>query len=245
MRIKEVADLVGVSVRTLHHYDKIGLLVPDEVTDAGYRKYSEGNLEMLQQILFFKKLGFSLEYIRKMMHNPAYDREEALKIQRKMLENEAGKIEKMIKTIDKTLLYMKGDIEMTNEEKFEGIDFTNNPYEEEARKKWGDEAVEESERRIKKMSDREQEELKERFDEIYTNLSGIRHTAPESEIAQKGIEEWYEYLNEIGDYSPEAFMGLGQMYVSDKRFTKNIDKYGEGLAQFMCEAMRVFYENRK
>lgn len=129
MRIKEVADLVGVSVRTLHHYDKIGLLVPDEVTDAGYRKYSEGNLEMLQQILFFKKLGFSLEYIRKMMHNPAYDREEALKIQRKMLENEAGKIEKMIKTIDKTLLYMKGDIEMTNEEKFEGIDFTNNPYE--------------------------------------------------------------------------------------------------------------------
>ncbi|WP_411844439.1 MerR family transcriptional regulator [Salinicoccus sp. HZC-1] len=245
MKVKEVAGLVGVSVRTLHHYDKIGLLEPDEVTETGYRKYSEEDLELLQQILFFKKLGFSLENIKKMIYNPHYNRQEALEMQKRMLKDEAAKIDQMIKTIDKTLLHMKGNIEMTNEEKFEGIDFTNNPYEEEAREKWGNDAVDESERRINRMAGQDQEELKRRFDEIYKNIAEIRHTDPESEKAQKAIEEWYEYLNDIGNYSPEVFMGLGQMYIADERFTKNIDQYGEGLAQFMSEAMRVFYEKRK
>lgn len=243
MRVKEVADLVGISVRTLHHYDEIGLLTP-ETTEAGYRMYSEGHLETLQQILFFKELGFSLKEIQKILEDPAFDRKEALELQRKMLVEKRSHVDHMITTIDKTIKEMMGEIEMTNEEKFEGMNFDHNPYEAEARRRWGDEKVDESNNRIKGMSKEDKERLSEEWDAIYTRLARLRHGSPDSEEAQEAIHEWYEFLNNFGQYSYEAFRGLGQMYVDDERFTKNIDNYGEGLAMFMRDAMAV-YADRK
>ncbi len=98
MTVKEVADLVGISVRTLHHYDEIGLLKPDDVTESGYRLYSDDNLTNLQQILFFKELGFPLKNIRDMMHSPAYDQLEALELQHSMLLEKRTKLNQMIVT---------------------------------------------------------------------------------------------------------------------------------------------------
>ena len=93
MKVKEIADLVGISVRTLHHYDEIGLLIPEKTTDAGYRVYSDKNLETLQQILFFKELGFPLKKIKEIIDSPSFDRQEALELQHKMLlEKRAGSI---------------------------------------------------------------------------------------------------------------------------------------------------------
>ncbi|WP_377890562.1 MerR family transcriptional regulator [Alkalihalobacillus sp. R86527] len=241
MKVKEVADLVGISVRTLHHYDAIGLLSPAETTEAGYRFYSEHDLETLQQILFFKELGFSLKEIQRILEDPAFDRKEALELQRRMLVEKRSHVDHMITTIDKTIKEMMGEIEMTNEEKFEGMNFDHNPYEEEARRRWGDEKVDESKGKIKGMS---KEKLSEDWDAIYTRLAKLRHGSPDSAEAQEAIHEWYEFLNNFGDYSYEAFRGLGQMYVDDERFTKNIDKYGEGLAIFMRDAMAV-YADRK
>ena len=133
MKVKEVADLVGISVRTLHHYDEIGLLIPDDTTGSGYRVYSDENLETLQQILFFRELGFPLKKIKEIIHNPSFDRQEALEIQHKMLLEKKNRLNKMIRTLEKTIQYSKGEIKMSNKEKFEGFDFSQNPYEQEAR----------------------------------------------------------------------------------------------------------------
>ncbi|PGS06120.1 MerR family transcriptional regulator [Bacillus pseudomycoides] len=241
MRVKEVADLVGISVRTLHHYDEIGLLTPDETTESGYRLYSNENLETLQQILFFKELGFPLKKIKEIIMSPSFDREEALQLHKKMLLEKRARLDKVIATIDKTIKHTKGEIQMTNKEKFEGFDFSQNPYEQEARERWGDEAVDKANKTAAGMPKEKQEE----FNGIYRKLATLRNGAPDSKKAQEAIQEWYDYLQNFGQYSLETFKGLGQMYVDDERFTKNIDQFGEGLAQFMCDAMAVYADNRK
>ncbi len=245
MKVKEVADLVGISVRTLHHYDAIGLLSPEETTDSGYRIYSSNDLEVLQQILFFKELGFPLKKIKENIYSPSFNRKEALELQRKMLLEKRSRIDKMIATIDKTMQHSKGEINMSNKEKFAGFDFSHNPYEQEARDRWGEKAVDESSAKINKMSKDEQKDMGEEFERIYQELAARRHESPESDEAQAGIKVWYDYLNKIGNYSLDGFKGLGQMYVDDERFTKNIDKYGQGLSVFMRDAMAVYADRNK
>ncbi len=238
MKVKEVADLVGISVRTLHHYDEIGLLIPNETTESGYRLYSNENLETLQQILFFKELGFPLKKIKEIINSPSFDRQEALELHRKMLIEKRNRLDQMIATIEKTMKHSKGEINMSNEEKFEGFDFSHNPYEQEARERWGDKAVDNANVKFGKTE-------QDTMNSIYRKLASIRHKSPESEEAQTAIKEWYDFLNKIATYSLEAFKGLGQMYIDDERFTKNIDKFGEGLATFMCDAMAVYADENK
>lgn len=240
MKVKEVAGLVGISVRTLHYYDRIGLLKPDTKTEAGYRVYSDNNLETLQQILFFRELDFPLKKIKEIMYRPSFDRVQALELQKKMLHEKRERLDQMIQTVDKTIQHMRGEKDMTVQEKFEGFDFSHNPYEQEARELFGDQAVVQSNKKIDNMLDEEKEMFKEKFNEIYTDLARVRHESPDSDIAQAEIKKWYEYLNQIGNYSLEAFKGLGEMYVADERFSKNIDQFGKGLARFMCDAMKVF-----
>ncbi|MFD1037803.1 MerR family transcriptional regulator [Virgibacillus byunsanensis] len=246
MKVKEVADLVGISVRTLHHYDHIGLLTPEETTESGYRIYSDRDLEMLQQVLFFKELGLPLKKIKEIINSPSFDKKEALELHRKMLLEKRSRMDKMIATIDKTIQHSKGEINISDKEKFEGFDFSHNPYEQEARARFGDKAVGESNSKLGKMSKEQIKSMGADFDAIYKDLAAIRHQAPESDEAQAAIKVWYDYLNKIGSYSLDAFKGLGQMYVEDERFTKNIDKYGEGLAVFMRDSMAVYAdENRE
>jgi DNA-binding transcriptional MerR regulator len=133
MTVKEVADLVGISVRTLHYYHEIGLLAPDEITDSGYRLYSDDNLDTLQQILFFRELGFTLKEIKKILSNPSFDRKEALILHRKMLLDKRNRLDEMLETIDKTIEHLEGGRNMTNEEKFRCFNFSTNPYEAESR----------------------------------------------------------------------------------------------------------------
>lgn len=242
MKTKEVADLIGVSARTLHHYDDIGLISPKRSNDNEYREYTDEDISRLQQILFFKKLGFKLSRIKEIINNPDYDQEEALKMQKEMLIKEKEQLSTMIKTIDLTLQHLKGEIKMSNEDKFKGVDFSENPYEQEARKRWGDDAVDRSNEKLKQMDTTEAER---RFNEIYENLAAVRHLDADSEEAQKEISRWYDYLNEMGEYTPEMFKHLGDMYVEDERFTKNIDKYGSGLSDFMRRAMNEYYERNK
>ncbi|CDQ41118.1 MerR family transcriptional regulator [Virgibacillus salexigens] len=245
MKVKEVADLVGISVRTLHHYDDIGLLTPEQTTESGYRIYSEMDLERLQQILFFKELDFPLKKIKEIIDSPSFNQAEALEMQRNMLLDKRDRVDTMIRTIDKTIKYKQGEIVMSNKEKFDGFDFSHNPYEQEARERWGDKAVDESNAKMNRMTNEEKKEFEETFHAIYRELAVVRHEDPASEIAQKRIGEWFEFLNQMGTYSLDAFKGLGQMYVDDERFTKNIDQFGNGLAIFMRDAMAVYADKRK
>lgn len=242
MRTKELADIAGISVRTLHYYDTIGLLSPEIDRENGYRNYSDQDVSTLQQILFFRQLNFKLTQIKDILNSPKYHQTEALLEQKDIILKEQTRLNNILKLIDKTIQAERGEITMTNEEKFSGVDFSHNPYEQEAREKWGDEKVEQANQNLKKMGAKEAER---EFDEIYTQLADLRHLDPESDAAQQEIGKWYDFLNKVGEYTPEMFKNLGEMYTADDRFTKNIDKYGDGLAEFMKEAMTVYYEQHK
>lgn len=245
MKVREVADIVGISVRTLHHYDEIALLTPEETTKSGYRIYSSHDLETLQQILFFRELGIPLKKIKEIIYSPSFDRIEALELHRKLLLEKRSRLDKMIHTIDKTMDQTKGGMKMTDKEKFEGFDFSKNPYEQEARDRWGDKAVDETNAKIDSLSKGGKHAFETEFNAIYKKLAEIRHELPDSDIAQEGIKRWYDFLNKVGSYSLDAFKGLGQMYVEDERFNKNIDQFGDGLAVFMRDAMAVYADNHQ
>lgn len=240
LKVKEVADLVKISVRTLHHYDEIGLLSPDQLTESGYRLYSQKNLNDLQQILFFRALEFPLKKIKEIMQSPTFDRQESLLNHRKLLEEKSKQIAEMIETIDRTMKHERGEISMTNQEKFKGFDFSKgNPYQDEARQRWGDTAIDKANQALKGR----EKVLSEQMNQIYFDLAKIRHLPPNSMEAQAAIGQWFELINHMGNYSLDAFAGLGEMYVADTRFTNNIDQFGEGLAVFMRDAMAIYAEN--
>ena len=137
-KVGEVARLAHVSVRTLHHYHEIGLLVPSGRSESGYRLYAPQDLERLQQVLFYKELGFGLEEIRALVAGPALDRREALTGQRDLLAQRARRLEAMLRLIDKTLAALEGGIQMRQDEMFEVFgDFDPSEYEQEARERWG------------------------------------------------------------------------------------------------------------
>lgn len=238
LKVKQVSELTGVSIRTLHHYDEIGLLIPDQLTSAGYRLYSDENLADLQQILFFRELGFSLKRIKELLTSPAFQRLEALELQRNMLVQKKSQLETMLETINRTIQSEKGESRMTNEEKFKGFDFEKNPYEEEAQTRWGEKAVEQTNSQWTK-------EIQEEMNRIYYKLAESRHLKADSIEAQAAIKEWFILLNQMGNYSLDAFKGLGEMYVADERFMKNIDQFGDGLAIFMRDAMKVYAERQQ
>src|SRR5688572_28209032 len=130
-RVGEVASLAHVTVRTLHHYDEIGLLVPSGRSEAGYRSYSESDLVRLQQILLFRELGFTLEAIQQMVDDPAFDRRQALQAQRAMLIEQKSRTEAILRGVDRALAEMKGERKMSSEEMFEGFEDFNRQYEDE------------------------------------------------------------------------------------------------------------------
>ena len=136
---------------------------------------------------------------------------------------------------------------MSNKEKFEGFDFSHNPYKKEARERWGNKAVDKSNAKLRNISEIEKRAMGEKMNAIYQKLSEPRGTPPGSDKAQATIGEWYDFLNHniVHHYSLDAFKGLGQMYVEDQRFTDNINKFGDGLAEFMCDAMAIYTDKNQ
>ncbi len=247
MNAKKVAKITGVSVRTLHHYDTIEILSPGRNPENGYREYSDEDMDRLQQILFFKECGFSLVQIKELLSSPSFDREKAFDLQKKYLLQEQRRIEIMLETLEKSVQNMKGRVTMSIKDKFHGFDFTNNPYEDEARRLWGDKAVDQSNAHIKSLSQNEQEAIAKGMDALFTDLAKIRKEAPDSATAQAAMAKMYSHFNSNFGfrYSLEAFAGVGQMYVTDERFTENVDKYGDGLSKFLSEAMKIYAESQK
>ncbi|WP_019423462.1 MerR family transcriptional regulator [Paenibacillus sp. OSY-SE] len=250
-RVKEVANLVGISVRSLHHYDEIGLLKPDTVTPAGYRLYSDDNLATLQQVLFFKEIGFSLEDIKQILGQPNFDRKHALQVHRELLLKKKERIEDIIRTVDRTITSLEGGIVMKKKEMFEGFDMAEieahqRKYAEEAREKYGRDVVDCTMERTSKYANDDWAAIMASQAAIYNKLIAAMEQGPADPQVQAAVGEWRRHItNNFYDCTLDIFRGLGDLYIADDRFTKSIDQYQSGLAQFMREAMHIYCDNEE
>jgi DNA-binding transcriptional MerR regulator len=239
--VGEVARLAHVSVRTLHHYDELGLLEPSGRSDAGYRLYDEGDLERLQEVLFFRELGFSLKEIGALMEDPAVDRRAALLMQRELLSGKAGRLHSMIAAVDRALEAAMEGARMSEDEMFEVFgDFDPAEFEDEARERWGDtDGYAESARRTARYSKQDWERFKVESDEINGAIAalmdeGVAADDPRAtdavERARLQIDEWFYPCTR------EMHAELGRMYVADVRFKATYEKIRPGMARYMCDA---------
>ena len=245
MKINEVAKLTGVTVRTLHYYDEIGLLPPSEITESGYRIYDEVSLEKLQQILFFRELDFPLNEIKEIMENPNYDKSQALEKQRELLIKKRDRLEQLIALVNRT---MEGEQQMSFEEfDITEIEKMKEQYASEVKERWGDtEAYAQRQEKTSKYSRKQWNFLQGEGDSILHQFGENRNERPDSDIAQELVRKWQDYIT-VNYYqcTNEILSGLGLMYVADERFTKNIDKYGEGTADFMSKSIQYYVQNQK
>jgi DNA-binding transcriptional MerR regulator len=238
--VGEVARLAGITNRTLHHYDEIGLLTPSGRTPSGYRLYDRGDLERLQEILFFRELGFGLDEIRTAVTDPDYDRGEALRQQRTLLERHVDRLEALISSLDAAINTHERGLTMNKEDMFEVFgDFDPTEYEEEVERRWSGPALDESRRRTAGYTKEEwitvrddAEAIAKRFAEL--SKAGID---PRSEEAMAVAESHRLHIERFYPCSHEMHMGLGEMYVQDPRFTAYWDKYAYDLAPFVNAAI--------
>ncbi|WP_170295513.1 MerR family transcriptional regulator [Chengkuizengella sediminis] len=244
-KVKEVSKIVGVSVRTLHYYDDIQLLEPETTTSAGYRIYTDQNLERLQQILFYKEMDFSLQEIKKILDRPNFDRIKELKNHKEVLIKKKKRIEEMIKTINKTINSIEVGIKIETKELFHGFDKeeirkNQEKYVEEAKKMYG-ETYEKSVQKTKHYTNDDWKIITQESDIIYKKLASRMEFGPNDAKAQEAISEWRQQITKYYyECTIEIFRGLADMYVADKRFTKHINKHKEGLAKFMNQVMHIY-----
>jgi DNA-binding transcriptional MerR regulator len=245
-KVKEVAGLAGISVRSLHHYDHIGLLKPETVAPSGYRFYSERDFQKLQQILFSKEIGFSLEEIREIMDRPDFDRGRALRAHKELLTEKKRRLEEIIWTVDRTLSSMEGGCGMAKKEMFEAFDMTEiekhqAEYAEEVRRTYDPAAVAECDRKTARYSKDDWQAIMAKSSGIYQRIAAAMERGPADAEVQAVVAEWREHITKnFYHCTPEIFRGLGDLYVDDHRFTENIDKIGPGLAAFLREAMHIY-----
>lgn len=240
LSISETAKLSGVSVRTLHYYDQIGLLKPSEITEAGYRYYNEEALELLQQILFYRELDFSLKEVQKFLFHPNYDKTEALKKQKELLRLKEKRLKTLIQLIDKRL---GGEHDMSfTEFNMNEIDEAKASYGKEAKERWGDTiAYQESQQKTDSFTKDEWAKIKAESNEIMNGFAELRSSSPDCPKAQILVKRWQKHISKhFYHCTKEILSGLGIMYTADERFLKNIDKFGEGTAQFMSDAIAVY-----
>lgn len=240
MKISEVAKLSGVTVRTLHYYDEIGLLKPSKTTEAGYRMYSIEDLEKLQQILFFRELDFPLNEIKEIMINPKYDKIEALNKHKELLIEKRKRIDGLVTLIDKTI---KGDNNMSFKE-FDNskIEENKRKYSEEVKKRWGNtEAYKEYEKKTTSYDENSWNTINEEMAKILKEFADNRDKDVNSDIVQSLVEKWRGYITlNFYNCTKEILSCLGLMYIGDERFKENIDKYGEGTSEFMAKAIEIY-----
>lgn len=248
--ISEVSELAGVSARTLRYYDQIGLLKPLETNEAGYRYYGEKELAMLQQILFYRERGFDLKQIQKIIYQKDFDIMKALQEHLLELEEQRNYMESLIRTVEQTIRSMKGECEMSDKEKFQAfkeriVRENEEKYGAETREKYGDEEVDAANRKVLNMTEEEYERFQNLGEEITTRLKEavLAGEKPESESGKRIVMLHKEWLGKTWkQYTKEAHVAMGNMYISDERFQLYYDKEVAGCAKFLEAAIRFWVE---
>ena len=234
MQIKEFAAYTGVSVRTLHYYDEIGLLKPAFVDrTTGYRYYDNTSLLRMQEILFYRELDFSLKRIGEILSSPHYDKTAALQEQKQLLILKKERLERLISAIDGA---SRGENVMNafDKTKIEG-------YKQEAKARWGDTAA--YTQYTEKVAGKNERDLFAGMEAVLAEFSACKAqgNVPSSPAAQELVEKLQNYIsNHFYTCTKEILAGLGQMYTADERFKTNIDKHGEGTAVFISRAIACY-----
>lgn len=240
--VGDLAARAGVTVRTLHHYDELGLLSPNERSAAGYRLYDSDDVARLQQILLYRELGLPLDEIAAAMSDPNFDRIAALRQQRARLDTKASHLQQMIEAVDAAIDADERGTTMSTDDML-GVfgDFDPKEHEEEARERWGHtDAYNESARRTARYTKEDWERHAAESDEIYAAFAALKDagTPATSEEAMTVAERHRDLITRwFYECTPEVHVGLGEMYVADPRITENIDQHGDGLAAYMSEAI--------
>lgn len=243
-QVKELAQIANVSVRTLHHYDEIGLLRPSQRSASGYRKYDQGDLLRLQQILIRRELGLPLEEIRRCLDDPGFDQRQALLAQREQLRARARHTAEMLQAVERALAWIDSaqmEVEMDPKQLFDGFDPAQ--YDAEAEQRWGSsEAFKESARRTQGYSSDDWQRFASEQAALYADAFSLLTAGepPDSERAGS-VAERHRSLIDRWFYpcSLEMHRGLATLYESDARFAANIDRYGAGLTAFLVAAIRA------
>ncbi len=240
--VGELAKLTGITVRTLHHYDQIGLVQPSDRSRAGYRLYGEGDVLRLQRVLLYRELGLPLDEIAGILADPRHSPTAALAQHREVLVAKRARLDAMLAALDTALRLEKGPMTMQPEDvktMFDGFD--PEEYADEARERWGTtEAYKESARRTKQYGPAQWEAIKREGGAIYARFAELmREGAPPDDARVRGVVEAHRAHIDRWFYpcSPEIQQGLAAMYIGDPRFTANIDAYGAGLAQYIHDAI--------
>lgn len=237
-----VAKIAGISIRTLHHYDKIGLLIPSQRGESRYRYYGKKELYRLQQILFFKELDFPLKKIAKILDDPSFDLEQALAFQKEELEKRKLRLDTLLNTIDKTVEQLKEENKMVTEnELYEGFSKDQiSEWKQEVEEKYDSKVVAESYENIKKMSKADFKDVKAEQENVAKELALLMDRPIDSNEVQALIKRHHTTNERFYKTNAKVYKGLADMYVADARFTEFYDKHKTGLAKFLREAMHYF-----
>ncbi len=245
--VDQVSAVAHVSVRTLHHYDQVGLLSPSRRSAAGYRLYDDADLRRLHQVLVFRELGFPLDAVQRLLDATAFDRRaalRALRAQRELLEERVRKGEAVIRAVDDALREMEGGTEMDATKMFEGFEELDHArYEQEARERWGHtDAHRESERRTKGYGKDDWRRIRAEGEAVEAALADLlaAGVAPDAAEAMDAAERHREHIDRW--YYPlthAAQVGLAEMYLADPRFREHYDRRREGLAEYVAAAIRA------
>ncbi|HEY3729605.1 MAG TPA: MerR family transcriptional regulator [Solirubrobacteraceae bacterium] len=237
--VGEVSRLTGVTVRTLHHYDQIGLLSPSGRSDAGYRLYGYEDLTRLQEILVWRQLGFSLEEIQQLLDDPGHDRIQALRRQRQLVELEAERLAATARAIDAALSAHQTGVQIKESEMFK--DFDPSQYEEEARERCGHtEAYRESARRTARYGDREWAEIRAEADQVVGDFAALMAAGEPAgdEPARAVAERHRAHLTRwFFPVSPQMHRNLAELFIGDPRFAANYDRVAAGLSGYVHDAI--------
>lgn len=243
--IKEIADLAGVTTRTLRYYDEIGLLNPAFTTENGYRYYDNGCLLRLQQILFFRELEVPLKDIHRIISRPDFNLLQALRNHRTALLSRASRLDTLLGTIDRTIAVIQGEKNMADKDYFEGFD--ESQYEEEVKERWGDTPqYAQSRQKWACYSTDQKNAIKEQGGEITRRMVAGSDTAPEDPAVQAAVRDYYDYINQYFYTCEVSFLrSLADMWVEDPRFAINYERIREGGAAFVREAVHIFCDHNE
>ena len=243
--IKQIADIAHITVRTLHHYDSIGLFTPTEIGDNGYRYYDEDALLCLQQILFYRELGLELAQIRDILHSDDFNPADALQSHKKNIQDKMTHLAHLLETIDETLDHLEGKNNMSKKKMFSPFDEEQQrEYEREARLQYDPETVAESHRRWNSYNKEEQATIMDEGNQIYDDLTALLTSgkSPNNEAVQATLIQWHQHIRYFYEPTLDILRGLGELYVDDARFAVKFQALHPDLPTFLKDGIAHYVD---